>query len=93
VYALRGAWNSHLTMVKCDAGGEPLPDAPVVELWKARAAQRAAPTQGFGRASRKRQRTRVLGVLRTCSSVAGGISRGRSPQGRVQAEACGSALA
>jgi len=34
VYALRGAWNSHLTMVKCDAEGEPLPDAPTVDLWK-----------------------------------------------------------
>ena len=34
MYALRGAWNSHLAMVKCDAEGEPLPDAPTVDLWK-----------------------------------------------------------
>lgn len=34
VYALQGAWNSHLSMVRCDAEGAPLPDAPMVELWK-----------------------------------------------------------
>ena len=34
VYALQGAWNSHLSMVRCDADGAPLPDAPTVELWK-----------------------------------------------------------
>ena len=40
VYALQGAWNSHLTMVRCDAEGTPLPDAPTVELWKARPSSR-----------------------------------------------------
>ncbi|KAK9830605.1 hypothetical protein WJX81_004342 [Elliptochloris bilobata] len=34
VYALQGAWNSHLSMVRCNAEGEALPDAPTVELWK-----------------------------------------------------------
>ena len=34
MYALQGAWNSHLSMVRCDADGAPLPDAPTVELWK-----------------------------------------------------------
>ena len=37
VLALSGAWNSHLDMVKCDAEGDPLPDAPTTRLWQVRA--------------------------------------------------------
>ena len=37
VLALTGAWNSHLDMVKCDAQGDPLPDAPTTRLWQVRA--------------------------------------------------------
>ena len=33
VLALDGAWNSHLDMVRCDAEGDPLADAPTTRLW------------------------------------------------------------
>lgn len=36
VLALDGAWNSHLDMARCDAEGDPLPDAHTTRLWNVR---------------------------------------------------------
>lgn len=37
VYALEGKWNEYLNAQKCDVDGDPLPDAPVLELWRCKA--------------------------------------------------------
>lgn len=34
VYAVGGKWNEYLDAQKCDEEGDPLPDAPIMHLWK-----------------------------------------------------------
>mmetsp|Transcript_11257 Transcript_11257/g.33809 ORF Transcript_11257/g.33809 Transcript_11257/m.33809 type:complete len:452 (-) Transcript_11257:444-1799(-) len=66
IYTLGGKWNDFLDAQRCDQEGNPLPDAPVIHLWKA-AAKPEGDKYGFTHFAHKLMSSKGINPLRSDS--------------------------